>query len=142
MTHVLRPVTSRVLVRQLRCADEVGHASVKRAALPMPESRRQVMKQLHELCGWDGSPNGIVAGVVHSVKGVPMHARRPPNASEEWPERVHRLVLAALACGVLTVRPHDCQGLPNGAIVHLPRRCPNALPDDLRECWAAAVHAL
>ena len=121
-------------MRLLRCAEEVVHAPVKRAALPMPEIGLQVMKQLHDLCGWGGSANGIVACVVQSVKVVPMHARRSPNASEDWPKRVHWRVLAALACGVLPIRPHDCQGRPNGAIAHLPRRCPNALPNDLREC--------
>ena len=126
--------TSRVLVRQLRGAEEVVHAPVKRAALPMPEIGLQVMKQLHDLCGWGGSANGIVACVVQSVKVVPMHARRSPNASEDGPKRIHWLVLAALACGVLPIRPHNCQGRPNGAIVHPPRRCPNALPNDLREC--------
>ena len=72
--------TSRVLVRQLRGAEEVVHAPVKRAALPMPEIGLQVMKQLHDLCGWGGSANGIVACVVQSVKVI-------PNAREALSQR-------------------------------------------------------
>ena len=134
MQHLSSLATSRVHVRQLRGAKEIVHAPVKRAALPMPEIGLQVMEQLHDLCGWGGSANGIVACVVQSVKVIPVHARRSPSASEDWPKGIHWRVFAALACGVLPICPDDCQGRPNDVIAHLPRRCPDAPPNDLREC--------